>query len=54
VVLMTLEVVQPVNEDGTEGDQGFHKGQEHGPHYDELQVLRGLKCRRVSPILLIV
>ena len=24
VVLMTLEVVQPVYEDGTRGDQGFH------------------------------
>ena len=49
---MTLEVVQPINEDGTDGDEGFHKGQENGPHYDKLQVLRGFKLRSVAPILL--
>lgn len=52
MVLMTLEVVQPVNEDGTRGDQGFHEGQEHGPNYDEHQVLWCFKFRSVSPILL--
>ena len=52
MVIITLEMVQPVHEDGTHGDEGFHEGQENGPHYDELQVLRGFKLRSVSPILL--
>ena len=54
LVVMNLEVIQAVHEDSAEGDQCFHKSQEHSPDYDELQVLRRLKFRSVSPILLIV